>query len=146
MLIIIIRILIILLTVAVAGLFLHILSSAKEYDDMIAPLDEKEFMLKDIYCIGFKIMDMMNINLKTNSANELREKIKILYGDKYAEFYLRVYYAQRISLSFLVLVFGLVISCMASGSDGIILVFLCLLITGAIYYYFLTLAERHKSK
>ena len=47
---ILIRLLIILLTVAVAGLFLFLLSSSKEYDEMISPLDEKEFMQGAFFC------------------------------------------------------------------------------------------------
>lgn len=143
---IIVRLLIILVTVAAAGLFLFLLSFAKKYEEMTAPLDEKDFMLKDTYCIGFKIMEMFNIDLKNKSANDLREKIKILHGEKYSEFYLRVYYAQRISLSLFVLVIGLILSCMASGSDGIILVFLALLITGVTYYYFSSVADRKLQK
>ena len=92
------------------------------------------------------MMEMLKIDLKNNSANDLREKIKILYGDKYAEFYLRVYYAQRLSLSFFVFVLSLVFSCMASGSDGIILIFLGLVLTGTTYYYFSTLAENKLKK
>lgn len=143
---ILIRLLIILLTVVASGLFLFLLSSSKEYDEMISPLDEKEFILKDIYGIGFKMMEMLKIDLKNNSSNDLREKIKILYGDKYAEFYLRVYYAQRLSLSFFVLLLSLIFSCMASGSDGVILLLLGLVLTGVTYYYFSTLAENKLKK
>ncbi len=143
---IIIRLFIILLAVAAAGLFVFLLFSSNEYDNMISPLDEKEFLLKNIYGVGFKMMEIFKIDLKNKKANDLREKIKILYGDKYAEFYLRVYYAQRLSLSALVLVLSLIFSCMASGTDGLMLMILGFVLTGVTYYYFFTLAESKLKK
>lgn len=136
-----VRLIIIVLTVVVSGLFLFLLFSSKKHDEMLLPLSEKEFILKDIYGVGFEIVELLKIDLKSKSANELREKIKILYGEKYTEFYLRVYYAQRISLSCFVFVLSMILSCMASGSDGIVLVFLGFLVTGVTYYYFSTLAD-----
>lgn len=143
---ILIRLLIMLLTVAAVAVFVFLLRSSDEYDELISPLDEKEFMLKEIYCVGFKIMEIAKLDFKTNKANDLREKIKILYGEKYTEFYLRVYYAQRISLSALVLVVSLIFSLMASGTDTIMLLFIGLLLTGVTYYYFFTLAESKLKK
>ena len=141
-----IKLIIILITVAVASLFLFLLKASKDYDEMISPLDSKEFVLKDIYGIGFKIMEYLKFDFKNDSAKDLREKIKVLHGDKYAEFYLRVYYAQRISISVFVFVISMLIACLASGSDGLILIFLGFVVSGAIYYYFSTLAESKLKK
>ena len=131
-----IKLIIILITIIVAALFLFLLHSSKDYEELISPLDGKEFVLKDIYGIGFRMMEYLKIDLKSISANDLREKIKILYGEQYSEFYLRVYYAQKISISFFAFVISMLVACLASGSDGLVLMFLGFVVAGAILLFF----------
>ena len=141
-----IRLLIVVLALAGTGIYLFLLLTSGKYDEMISPLDEKEFMVKDAYGVGFRIMELFKIDLRSAKANDLREKMKVLYGDKYAEYYLRIFYAQRISLSLLVFVICLIFACMASGTDGIVLLGLGFVVSGVVYYYFSTLAQSKLKK
>lgn len=120
-----------------AGLsFLLLLLTAGEFEDYIAPLDKKKFMLPEVYGVGFKLLKMFKIEYKSRNANELREKASILYGERYADYYLRVFYAQRISICYLIFVIGCAISTLADGSDKLLLFGLVVLVCGVLYYYF----------
>lgn len=120
----------------VSGLsFLLLLLTAGEFEGYITPLDKKEFMLPEIYGVGFKLLKLFKFDYKTRGANQFRENAAILYGERYADYYMRVLYAQRISITYLVVVVGCAISALAEGSDKLILLGLVAVLGFAIYYY-----------
>ena len=121
----------------VSGLsFLILLLSAGEFESYISPLDKKEFMLPEIYGVGFKLLKMFKFEYKTRGANQMRESAAILYGERYADYYMRVLYAQRLSITGLVFVVGCAISALAEGSDKLVLLALVAVVSFTIYYYF----------
>jgi len=86
--------------IAICGLFsllwvFLILSAGKRYDVYITPLDSKEYALKSLFPVGFRILDL--IRYKYNSKNDqLRlTQAKIVFGEKYGEFYYRVNMAEK---------------------------------------------------
>ena len=116
--------------------FLFFLVTAGEFEEYITPLDNKKFMLPEIYGVGFKLLKIFKFDYKTRGANQLRENVSILYGERYADYYMRVFYAQKISLCYLIFVFGCAISALAEGTDKLILLLLVILVCGVLYYYF----------
>lgn len=124
------------LSLASGLLFLLLVLTAGEFEEYIAPLDRKKFMLPEIYGVGFKLLKLFKFEYKSRSANEIREKASILYGERYADYYMRVFYAQRLSICFLIFVIGSAISTLAEGSDKLLLFGLALLVCGVLYYYF----------
>lgn len=121
----------------VSGLsFLILLLSAGEFESYISPLDKKEFMLPEIYGVGFKLLKIFKFEYKTRGANQMRENAAILYGERYADYYMRVLYAQRLSITSLVFVVGCAISALAEGSDKLVLLALVAVVSFTIYYYF----------
>ncbi len=124
----------------VSGLsFIVLLLLSGEFEEYIKPLNKKEFMLSEIYGVGFKLAKIFKFEYKTRGANQLREHVTILYGDRYADYYLRVLYAQRISITYLCFVIFTAVCSLAEGSDKIILFALTLLVCGVVYYYFSSL-------
>lgn len=120
-----------------AGLsFLFLLLTAGKFEEYISPLDKKEFMLPEIYGVGFKLLELFKFEYKTRGANQLRESASILYGERYADYYMRVLYAQRISLTYLIFVVGCAISALAEGTDKLVLLMLVAVVAFVIYYYF----------
>lgn len=95
--------------------------------------------MPEIYGVGFKIMKMFNFEFKSRTANQLRESASILYGERYADYYMRVLYAQRISIIYLIFAAGCGICALAEGTDKLLLLALILVVCGALYYYFMTL-------
>ncbi len=135
----ILNILFLVLSLASGGSLIFLLLTSGEFEEYVTPLDKKEFMLPEVYVIGFKLLKMFNFEYKTRTANQLREQVSILYGERYADYYLRVLYAQRISITYLCFVIFAAVCSLAEGSDKLVLFFLGLIVCGAIYYYFATL-------
>ena len=121
----------------VSGLFFLILLIASgEFNEYIAPLDKKKFMFPEIYGVGFKLLKMFKFEYKSRTAIALREKAAILFGERYADYYMRVFYAQKISICFFVFVVGCAISSLAEGTDKLVLLGLVLVVCGVLFYYF----------
>ncbi len=118
--------------------FLLFLVTAGEFKDYIAPLDSKKFMLPEIYGVGFKLLKIFKFEYKTRGANQLRENVAILYGERYADYYMRVFYAQKISICYFVFVIVCALCALASGTDKLLLLGLGVVMCGVLYYHFTT--------
>lgn len=130
-----------------AGLVLILLILASgEFDDYIAPLDKKEFTLCEIYGVGFKLLKIFKFDYKSQTAANIRDQVVILHGERYADYYLSVYYAQKFALSFLCFVVICILSSLATGTDKILLFVIGLLVTGVVFYYFTTLPKKKVKK
>ncbi len=116
--------------------FLIFLLTAKGYEEFINSADEKLFQLKEAYYVGFKIIDIFKIDFKSNLAKKIRQDAIILYGEKYADYYTRMYYAQKFTFCHLVLVIGSVVGCLATGTDGLMILGFSVVATGVVYYYY----------
>ena len=116
--------------------FITLLLGGKKYDGLLEPIDGKEFPLKEIYGVGFKLMTLFNIDLRSSKATRLRQEAVILYGDRYAEYYLRILYAQRFSISFLVIVAASIFACFAQAGDQIFVLGLGVMVSVALFYHF----------
>ena len=122
-----------------AGLsFIILLVTSGEFEEMIRPLDKKEFMLPDIYGVGFKLLKLFKTDYKSSAANNLRENVAILYGERYADYYLRVFYAQKISITYMIAAIFCAISALANGTDKIMVLVVGAVVCFAIYYYLAT--------
>ncbi len=126
------------LSLTVGLSFIILLITSEKYSGYIAPLNKKEYMFPEIYGVGFRIIDMFKLEFKSASANHLREHVVILYGERYADYYLRVIYAQKISLTYLVAVMGCAMSCLAEGNKKLLLFVLMAVMCGLLYYYLST--------
>ncbi|MBQ4260123.1 MAG: type II secretion system F family protein [Lachnospiraceae bacterium] len=114
--------------------FLILLLISGEFEEYIKPLDSKVFMLPEIYGVGFKVLKIFKFQYKTRGANKLRENMAILYSERYAEYYMRVLYAQKISIAYLIFAVGCAISALADGTDKIVMFVLVCVVCFAVYY------------
>lgn len=127
--------------------FIIFLLISGEFESYIAPLDKKEFTMPELYGVGFKIMKMFNFEFKGKEAKKVRESATILYGERYADYYLRVLYAQKITLVYFIFVVMCGLSALASGTDKLLLLGLGIVVCGVLYYYFTTLpADKVKKR
>ncbi len=123
-----------------AGLsFVLLLLTSGEFEEYISPLDKKEFMMPEIYGVGFRIIKICKLEFKGREALQTRESATILYGERYSDYYLRVLYAQKISIVYFVFALITALSALAEGTDKILLLGLGVVVCGAIYYYLTTL-------
>lgn len=125
--------------------WLILLMKGSKYKDFIEPLDKKEFPLKDLYGIGFALMELVKYNYKSKSDKKLKENIEILYGEKkYVDYYIRVIYAQRVTFAFSVLLLGFIFYGLSGGE--LIIVVIMALFSGTAYYYFGALPKQKIAK
>ena len=61
-----------------------------KYNSMFEVLPENEFRLKNIYGMGYVVLEMIGYNYKSKGDRKLRQELDVLYGEKYSEYYLRV--------------------------------------------------------
>lgn len=135
------------LSLVVGISFVVFLLTSGEFDSYIAPLDKETFKFTEIYGVGFKLLKILKIELKGKEANQIRESVTILYGERYSDYYLQVMYAQKISIIYMCFAIFSGISALAEGTDKILLFFVGLVMCGAMYYYFSTLpASRIKQR
>ena len=126
------------LSLAAGISFVILLLTSSEYDDYITPLNSKEFTLPEVYGVGFKLINLFKMEFKGREAVGIREHIVVLYGERYADYYLRVHYAQKFSIIYLCMSFACAICGMASGTDKFLMLGLAIVMCGALYYYFTT--------
>lgn len=110
-----------------------------KYANLFNTLDEKEFPLKEIYFVGYAVMQTIHYKYKSKHDRKLRKEISVLYGEKYADYYLRVIHAQRVTMAFTLAVFSFSMYGLANSLVATVVV---LVFAGLAYYYFGTVTEK----
>lgn len=125
------------------ALFIIFLLAGSKYNNMIEPLNSKEFPLCELYGVGFAVLALFRYNYTSKGERKRRQQIALIYGEQHSEYYLRVNAAQRITLTFLLAVVGFVLYGLVN--DYLIVgVFLMFAFTA--YYYVATLPQTKVEK
>lgn len=125
------------------ALFIIFLLAGSKYNNMIEPLNSKEFPLCELYGVGFAVLALFRYNYTSKGERKRRQQIALIYGEQHSEYYLRVNAAQRITLTFLLVVVGFVLYGLVN--DYLIVgVFLMFAFTA--YYYVATLPQTKVEK
>lgn len=130
------------ISVVVSLAFIILLVSSGEYDEYIEALDPKDFVFIDIFGVGFKVLKLIKFDYKTSIARKTRDQVTALYGEKYSEFYLQVYYAQKISLSFFSFAAITAVAAMMEGTNKILFFVLGIVVAAVVYYFYSQATER----
>jgi len=101
-------------------------------------LEEKEYPLKEIYFVGYEALNTIKYAYHSKKDRKLRKEISILYGEKYAEYYLRVVHAQQITFALTLLVFAFA---MYGLADDIMAFVVVVCFAFVAYYYFGTVTS-----
>ena len=118
--------------------------AGKKYEELFIGLEENDYPFKEIYFVGYAVMEKIRYQYKSKKDRSARKELSILYGDKYAEYFLRVVYAQRVTISFTLLA---LVAPLYGFANDILIVFVMLMFVGVAYYYFGTLsAEKIKKR
>ena len=107
-----------------------------KYASLFDGLDENDYPFKEIYFVGYAVMETIKYQYKSKGDRKLRKELTVLYGSKYCEYYLRVIYAQKITLSFTLLCLAVPLYGFAGDilASAVVLMF-----AGLAFYYFGTL-------
>ncbi|MGN0542633.1 MAG: type II secretion system F family protein [Acutalibacteraceae bacterium] len=123
----------------VLGVWLFFWFKGRKYSELFEDLDETEFRFKELYSIGYAVLETFHYKYHSNSDRKLRRQAEVLYGAKYADYFLRVVHSQQISMGMTLLVFAFV----AYGLTSEKMILLVLIgIAGLIYYNCGTLMKK----
>lgn len=96
-------------------------------------LNDKDYPFHEMYFVGYRAAQILKLNYKNKQSRMLRKQLGSLYEPKYADYYLRVVYAQRFTMALTVVAFAAPLYCF-SESVGL---FLLMLAGGpAAYWYY----------
>lgn len=109
------------------------------YSSLFKTLEEKDYPLKEIYGVGYAIMQLIRYQYRSKHDRKLRKEISVLYGDKYADYYIRVIYSQKITMAFTLLLLAVPLYGLAN-SAAILIVVAVFAVTA--YYYFGTVTAK----
>ncbi len=115
----------------VFAFFMVLYIRGKKYKSMCDPLDKNDFMLKDLFGVGFAVLEIIKYQYGSAFDRRLRVKLRELYPIDYNDYYLRVYWAQ----SFTFLVIGIVFSGLLLNAIGILGIFLGIGLGAVLFYY-----------
>lgn len=103
-----------------------------QFDDIIVAIDRKQYMMPEIFFIGFGFMELFKISLKTERGRKKQKKIAEVYGEKYAEFFHFCILGGQITYTLTIAPMGLFIGAL---TNDITFAFLALAATAAIVVY-----------
>lgn len=116
------------------------------FDEYIVAIDKKKFPLPDIFFIGFGVITLFHINLKTLAGRKKRKKIVELYGEKYADYYRFVTVGAQITYALTLIPLGLLFGAIANNiALGLLIVFASILLVVYLDYNVkLAVDKRHE--
>ena len=114
-------------------LFLVNLARGKQYGYMVESLDGGEYFLKELYVVGFSLNDGKIFKLRGKMERNLKKQAKLLWGDRYYEYYANLAWAQFLSLTLLVVSVGFSLSGFLKTEQLPILLILVLLFVAAVW-------------
>lgn len=123
-------------TVLAVFYLLMLLQGTQKYGAMMEVLDDP---FKVCYCAGGAILDVVHYTYSGKYAQKMMRRCRILYGEKYAEFYFRVNMAQKVSMGILTLIIGMIITVLYG--EMMILVLAVGAAGGIVYYYETTIMD-----
>lgn len=110
-----------------------------KHSSLFDALEEKEYPFKEIYGVGYAVMLLLKYQYRSKHDRKLRKEISVLYGDKYADYYIRVIYSQKVTMAFTLLVLAVPLYGLANSMAAMLVM---LMFAGVAYYYFGTVTEK----
>lgn len=117
-------------------MFLYL--KGKKNASLFDPLEEKDYPFKEIYFVGYAFTELINYQYKSKADRKLRKNLDVLYGSKYADYYLRVIYSQKITMATTIMVIAFAMYGLSDSFAGFLL---GVMFAGVAYYYFGTITE-----
>lgn len=78
------------------ALWITLFVTGRRHAQLFATLDNQEYPFKDLYPIGFELLERVGYGYRTRADVQLRQLMEIIFGVRYAEFYLRTVRAQQV--------------------------------------------------
>ena len=76
---------------------LLLITSSQKYNNMIEPLDQKKYILKSLYPVGLRILDIIKYSYDTGLDKNRKKQAVIVYGERFGEYYYRINVAEKVT-------------------------------------------------
>lgn len=129
------------ITTVVVMLCAFPLLTGRKYEPLLTPLDEEKFSMKYLYCIGMQWLEILKESYTSKWHLRQRNLINIIWGKDYIDYYLMIYSAKRLTLSFVVMAIAMCLA-MLSGTYAPMFFIFSILVGGAVYYTYSNDLER----
>lgn len=121
------------------AIWMYFYFKGKKHNSMFDVLEEKEYPFKEIYGLGYAVLETIKYKYKSKKDRKLRQQLEVLYGSKYCEYYLRVIHSQQITMAMTVFVIAFALY----GLSSELLAFVVGVAFAALaYYYFGTVTAK----
>lgn len=110
-----------------------------KHNAMFEVLEEKEYPFKEIYGLGYAVLELFKYQYKSKGDRKLRQQLDVLYGSKYCEYYLRVIHSQQLTLALTVFVLAFAFYGLTSE---VLACLVGLMFAALAYYYFGTVTAK----
>ncbi len=92
----------------------------QKYDYMLENLEDKTFQLKELYSVGFAWSDLIpKLSYESELSEKLKQSIVLLYGERYLEYYTRLYLAKSITFAHFIITAVAIIGCLMQDVTGL---------------------------
>jgi len=105
----------------------------RKYVSYTEGLDSGDYPLKGLYVVGFGLNNLAPFRLRGKLAVNLKRNAKILFGDKYFEFYALVAWAQFLSLGLLLLCLVLLVGSLVGGGGAALALIVAVFLVVAVW-------------
>lgn len=78
----------------------------KKDAELFEDLNNEDYPVHEIYFIGYAVTQTLGLEYKSKADRLLRKNLSALYESKYADYYMRVVYSQRITMAMTLLTFS----------------------------------------
>lgn len=124
--------------------WIFLFCKGKKNATLFQGLDEKEYPLKDIYFVGYELLELIKYNYRTKYDRRLRKEISVLKDGKYADYYIRVTRAQQVTLGYTLFTMSFDMYGLA-GSMAAVTIFIMFAFV-AFYYYGTSASDKIKKR
>jgi len=119
--------------VVIIAVWMFFYAVGRKYQYMFDCLNKKDFLFKELYSVGYSVLVFARYKFDSKADRDLKRITGALYGEKYAEYYVRVIWSQKITIAFIVLLFAVPLY---GFTDEKMIFVIMLLFSLCSYYYF----------
>ena len=137
---------ILLILIAISVPMIICISKAPAYSEYVTAIDKKQFSGSPYFGLGFAMIDLLKVDFTSDRVQSVREKSSILFGKKYADFYVRVVYAQAYTYAMIMLYLMTFLSCLIGKGEGLLFTGVGILTAVVVYKYYINSFQKKLDK
>lgn len=129
-----------------SALFIVFLAKGQQYNYMTENLSGDDFPFPSVYCAGLAMQNVVLLRAPIKLATYIRNSTKLIYSQKYSEFYFRIIWAQALSLGLLCGAVFFVLAGMIADMANLLAIIAIVMMVLPGYYFINHVGEQVKTR